>query len=101
MSPEQVRGQSLGPASDIYSMGLILYELLVGEPAVQGDSTMSLIMQQISPENLQLPMLPSLHMELLRVVRKATEKSFARRYTSATEFCDDLEHVAMYLGTSG
>ncbi len=101
MSPEQVRGQSLGPASDIYSMGLILYELLVGEPAVQGDSTMSLIMQQISPENLQLPMLRSLHMELQRVVRKATEKSFARRYTSATEFCDDLEHVAMYLGTSG
>lgn len=101
MSPEQVRGQSLGPASDIYSMGLILYESLIGEPAVQGDSTMSLIMQQISPESLQLPMLRSLHTELQRVVRKATEKKIEHRYASATEFGDALEQVAMYLGTSG
>ncbi len=101
MSPEQVRGQSLGPASDIYSMGLILYETLVGEPAVQGDSSMSLIMQQISPESLQLPMLKNLHMELQRVVRKATEKKNELRFASATEFGDALEQVAMYIGTSG
>lgn len=101
MSPEQVRGQSLGPASDIYSMGLMLYEMLIGEPAVQGDTTMSLIMQQISPEPLQLPMLRNLHLELQRVVHKATEKQIDHRYASATEFADDLEQVAMYLGTSG
>ena len=93
MSPEQVRGESLGPASDVYSVGLILYEMLIGEPAVQGDTTMALITQQISPEELKLEGLPALPPPLANLIRKATAKKMGRRFQGAEAFNAQLEQV--------
>ena len=97
MSPEQVRGESLTGASDLYGMGLILYEMLVGEPAVQGDTTMGLISQQLTPEPLRLPSLMALHPLLQDLIRTATQKNIARRFRSAEEFCESIDHAMMSL----
>ncbi|MEZ4462742.1 MAG: protein kinase [bacterium] len=91
MSPEQVRGEALTGASDIYSLGLILYEMITGEPAVQGDSTMGLISQQISPEMLRLPLLNSFDPMLQDIVRIGTAKAVHDRFQTAEQMADALE----------
>lgn len=91
MSPEQVRGEGLSGASDIYSLGLILYEMLTGEQAVQGDSTMALITQQISPEPLRLPGLQHVDPLLQDITRIAVAKSLSDRWQSAEQMAEALE----------
>jgi len=91
MSPEQVRGEELTGASDVYSLGLMLYECLVGYPAVKGDTTMALITQQVSPEPLRLEGLESANKSLVRVIRTATSKKLAQRYRTAEQLIQDLE----------
>lgn len=91
MSPEQVRGELLTGASDIYSLGLILYELLCGHPAVRGDSTMALITQQISSEPLALPSLGAHHPRIQEIVRIATSKRTSDRFQTAAQMCEALE----------
>lgn len=93
MSPEQVRGESLTGASDIYSLGLILYEMLTGEPAVQGDTTMGLITQQISPEPLRMPLLHACDPQLQDIIRIATAKPVQERFQTADQVADALEAV--------
>ncbi len=98
MSPEQVRGDDLTGASDVYGLGLIMYEMLVGEPAVQGDTTMGLISQQLSPEPLRLPSLHALIPPLQALLRRATEKSCQRRFASADEFARAIDETVLQLG---
>lgn len=93
MSPEQVRGLQLTGSSDVYSLGLMLYEMLAGEPAVRGDSTIALITQQVSPEPLQLPFLPRLNPSLQRIIRKATQKNLQERYHTVDVLTQELEQA--------
>ncbi len=93
MSPEQVRGESLTGASDIYSLGLILYEMMCGEPAVQGETTMALITQQISPEPLRMPHLPTFDPMVQDIVRIATAKAVQDRFQTAEQVAEALESV--------
>ncbi len=97
MSPEQVRGESLTGASDIYGLGLMLYETLSGEPAVQGDTTMGLITQQISPEPLRLPHVGHFHPTIQDVIRIATSKSVQDRFQTAEQMADALEQSIFQL----
>lgn len=98
MSPEQVRGEDLTGASDLYSLGLIFYEMLVGEPAVQGDTTMGLIGQQLSPEPLRLPSLRALPQSIQELILQATSKNISRRFQVADEFTRAIDATAMRLG---
>jgi serine/threonine protein kinase len=98
MSPEQVRGESLGPASDVYSVGLILYEMLVGQPAVQGDTTMALISQQISPEPLRLDGLRALPPQVSQIIRRSTSKNLSRRFPDAETFGDAVDQALASVG---
>ncbi len=93
MSPEQVRGESLTGASDIYSLGLIMYEMLIGEPAVQGDTTMALITQQISPEPLRLWGLEHHDPLIQDIVRIATSKSLNDRFQTAEQMGEALDQA--------
>ncbi len=94
MSPEQVRGEELSAASDLYGLGLILYECLIGKPAVQGDTSMALISQQISPDPLEMNELPELHPRLQDLLRRATDKEVSRRFQSGSDFADAIDETA-------
>jgi hypothetical protein len=94
MSPEQVRGKPADHRSDIFSFGAILYELLSGKRAFQGDSaveTMSAILKE-DPPALEDPALD-------RVVRRCLEKSPEQRFQSASDLAFNLE--ALSGATSG
>ncbi|MBL8179974.1 MAG: serine/threonine protein kinase, partial [Bryobacterales bacterium] len=94
-SPEQVRGENLGFPSDVYSLGLLLYEILTGEnPQTAGpamDSLMRRILEDAPvPPSRKLPALPR---DLDAIVLKALEKNPERRYPSAADLGDDVRRL--------
>ncbi len=95
MSPEQVKGEELTGASDVYSLGLMLYEMLSGEPAVLGDTTMALITQQISPEALRLPNISRVHPNLQQIIRRSTQKSLQHRYRTVDILAQEIDQATM------
>src|SRR5579859_2571096 len=101
MSPEQARGQILGPQSDLFSLGAILYEMLAGKRAFRGETaadTMSAILKEDPPDlsgvNRQTP--PALE----RIVRHCLEKSPEERFQSARDVAFDLEALSLASGTA-
>ncbi|MCL4820471.1 MAG: serine/threonine protein kinase [Vicinamibacteria bacterium] len=95
MSPEQARGQQLDGRSDLFSLGCVLYEMLKGRKAFQGDSITALLFKIIAEEPPPLrdddPEIPD---ELEAIVRKALAKSPADRYANGQEMSDALRAVA-------
>ena len=91
MSPEQVEGGSTDPRCDVYALGLVFYELLVGEPAFPAQKRAVLIRQivedEVSPPSRKNRNIPA---DLDRIVLKATAKSAPERYATAEDFADDL-----------
>ncbi len=95
MSPEQVRGKPADARSDIFSFGAILFEMLSGRRAFQGDSaadTMSAILRE-DPPDLSLAN-QSLALGLGRIVRHCLEKNPERRFHSAHDVAFDLESLS-------
>ncbi len=93
MSPEQVRGEKLDPRSDLYSLGMIAYELIVGVKPFVADSPVAVAFKHLNepiPETLlRTPGVPEWYDA---VVRKATAKDREERYESASTFAQDLLH---------
>ena len=95
MSPEQVRGQETDQRSDIFAFGVILYEMLTGQRAFRGDSTvevMNAILKEEPPELDELGAKISPGME--KVVRRCLEKKPEHRFHSAHDLGFALEAVA-------
>ncbi len=93
MPPEQAtgRGRELGPASDVYSIGAILYELLTARPPFVGDTAHEVIEQLKTLEPIPVRRLEScIPPDLETVCLKCLEKEPHRRYSSARELADDL-----------
>ena len=94
LSPEQARGHAVGPQSDLYSMGIVLYEMLTGELPFTGGSAVEIAMKQVSdtpPPLHEQNRLVSPAME--QVVMRALAKDPALRYSSARAMADELRRV--------
>lgn len=90
MAPEQIQGEETGPPADIYALGLVAYELIVGERAITDDSSIQIIGQQMSPRSFILPDHVAVPLGLRNLVNRMIDKSLSRRYESAKQILDDL-----------
>lgn len=93
VAPERVRDHLAYPASDLYSLGIMMIEMLDGELPYKGDSPMMVALQHVKMDE-PVPMSEiTANGGLGWVIRKACSKDLSQRYTSAAEMLDDLASV--------
>lgn len=95
MAPELVHKKSIGPAADIYALGLIMAEMVRGQKIIEIDTVYDTILYQASPENIRFPDEVT-SSPFADVIVKATEKGLDRRYSSATSMGQDLGGLPQY-----
>lgn len=93
-SPEQAKGKPVKNNADLYSLGIVLYEMLLGKVPFKGDSPISIALQHInediefsSDEKTQIPQ------SIRTLIKKLTEKSPEDRYQSSEEVIEDIEYI--------
>lgn len=95
MSPEQLKGQKVTGASDIYSLGVTLYKLVCGGVPYEGETLASLTYQVLNKRPRSVKTLnPDLPTGVVRVINKAIQKDPAKRYGSAGAMAEALDKVA-------
>ena len=102
ISPEQAMGEPVGPASDLYSLGVVLYEMLTGELPFDADTPLGIAMKHVNghlrpPQELNPSVPDGINAITLRLLAKHPED----RYASDSELIEDLERVCAGLDPAG
>ena len=90
MSPEQAMGQSATIQSDLYSLGVVLYEMLTGHPPYQADNALAVLLQHLHDP---IPSLPRGHAHLQPILNKLLAKKPAGRYRDIGEFLAAIHRI--------
>ena len=95
-SPEQARNGFVDGKSDIYSLGIVMYEMVTGRVPFDGDTTVSIAIQHLQEEMVAPSVYaPDLPISLEKIILKCTQKSQDRRYASMGDLLVDLKHALM------
>jgi eukaryotic-like serine/threonine-protein kinase len=98
MAPEQASGQPVTPATDVYSAGIVLYEMLAGEPPFGGESAVEIALRHVQEP---VPPLPAgTPGSVARIVQRALAKDAADRYQTAAEMADELARARSSRGSA-
>lgn len=95
-SPEQVRGEKVTPGSDLYSWGIVMYEMATGQAPFTGKDIASLVFQHLNAEpTAPVDLNPDLSPELNRIILKCLEKAPENRYAKASDLLAQINQLAV------
>jgi eukaryotic-like serine/threonine-protein kinase len=95
-SPEQAKNGYVDCKSDIYSLGIVMYEMVTGRVPFDGDTAVAVAIQHLQEEMVPPSVLvPDIPISLEKIILKCTQKSVDRRYRSMSEVLADLKHALM------
>ncbi|MFA9270155.1 MAG: Stk1 family PASTA domain-containing Ser/Thr kinase [Baekduiaceae bacterium] len=98
LSPEQAQGHATGPQADLYSIGVMLYELVTGRVPFEGESAVTIALKQVSEEPVPPSQLnPAVTPELEDAILRALSKDPAHRQADAEQFINELDHARSLL----
>ncbi len=93
MPVEQLRGERLSPSTDLYAVGLVLYEMLLAKPAFDGDSAVDIALTVMRGQTLKVPEDSMLPPALTAIIEKASAREPEDRYQSAREMLEAINEL--------